>query len=275
MKKEEIKREVRIRYAAVAEGKSSCCDSVFDCCSGGDAKPEVSRAMGYSPKEIESVPAGSDLGLGCGNPTALADLGEGESVLDLGSGGGFDCFLAAQKVGKSGRVVGVDMTVEMIDRARENAALGGMENVEFRLGEIENLPAADNSFDKVISNCVINLSTDKVRVFGEIHRVLKPGGKFIISDIVLESPLPDKVRESAEAYSACIAGALQKEEYLQIIGEAGFTDIIVEKESRFPLTSIISDDSLRLIETTLGISTAEFKGTADSILSVTVSGRKQ
>ena len=169
------------------------------------------------------IPEGANLGLGCGNPVALASLRPGETVLDLGSGGGIDCFLAARKVGPEGRVIGVDMTAEMIHLARENAQKSGLKNVEFRLGEIENLPLEDGSVDAVISNCVINLSTDKERVFREIYRVLKPGGRMMVSDIVLDGELPAKVKDSVAAYTGCIGGALKRDDYLAAIVKAGFT----------------------------------------------------
>jgi ubiquinone/menaquinone biosynthesis C-methylase UbiE len=177
------------------------------------------------------LPEGADLGLGCGNPVALASLKEGEVVLDLGSGPGMDCFLAATRVGQKGKVIGVDMTPDMLDRARSNAAKGDYTNVEFRLGEIENLPMADNSVDVVISNCVINLSPDKPRVFSEIYRVLKPGGRLMVSDIVTEKELPESVKNSSEAYCSCIAGAALKSDYLRTIAKAGFKDITIVGES--------------------------------------------
>lgn len=181
--------------------------------------------MGYSLDDLHSVPEGANLGLGCGNPVALASLKEGEVVLDLGSGAGFDAFLSANRVGKTGRVIGVDMTPEMLETARENVKKGGYENVEFRQGEIENLPVEDNSVDVIISNCVINLSPDKPAVFKEALRVLKPGGRLMVSDIVLLKELPATLKESAEAYVSCVAGASMKDDYLKTIKEAGFKNI--------------------------------------------------
>jgi ubiquinone/menaquinone biosynthesis C-methylase UbiE len=190
---------------------------------------------GYSAEELQAIPEQARMGLGCGNPTALASLREGEVVLDLGAGGGIDCFLAAIAVGKAGKVIGVDMTPEMLHRAREIAGNGGYDNVEFRLGEIENLPVADGTGDVVISNCVINLSTDKSRVFGEAYRVLKPGGRLMVSDIVLTKELPDDVRKSLAAYAGCVAGALLKEDYLAAIAGAGFesVEVVSEQSSGF------------------------------------------
>ncbi|HSO56538.1 MAG TPA: arsenite methyltransferase, partial [Candidatus Nanopelagicales bacterium] len=216
-----IKKFVRERYAGIARQGTSCCGPGTSCGCGGEAE-SGSLKIGYSSKEIEAVPPGADLGLGCGNPVALASLRKGEVVLDLGSGAGFDCFLAAREVGPEGKVIGVDMTPDMIEKARGNAEKGGYGNVEFRLGEIENLPAADHSVDAVLSNCVINLSPDKEKVFSEAYRVLKPGGRVMISDIVLTADLPEAVAGSLAAYAGCIAGALRKEKYLRLMEEAGF-----------------------------------------------------
>ena len=203
-KDEKLKMAVRESYGRVAEQSGSCCSS--GCC--GTAKPEaIAKKIGYTEEEMQAVPTGSNLGLGCGNPIALASLSEGETVLDLGSGAGFDCFLASNIVGPKGLVIGVDMTSEMIARARENALKGGYENVEFRLGEIEALPVEDNTIDIIISNCVINLVPDKGKAFQEAFRVLKPGGRLMVSDIVLQKKLPDFVLESIEAYVGCVAGA--------------------------------------------------------------------
>ncbi|MFC1920691.1 arsenite methyltransferase [Chloroflexota bacterium] len=184
---------------------------------------------------MNAVPDGANLGLGCGNPVAIASLKEGEVVLDLGSGAGFDSFLASNAVGLTGKAIGVDMTPEMLALARENARKGGYENVEFRLGEIENLPVADDSIDVIISNCVINLSPEKKRVFAEAFRVLKPGGRVMVSDIVLLKELPEEVRNSAEAYVGCIAGATMKDEYIGAIKLAGFKDIEVIGETPVPI----------------------------------------
>ena len=190
----------------------------------------MSKAIGYADGDLSTVPEGANLGLGCGNPTALASLKEGEVVLDLGSGAGFDCFLAADKVGESGRVIGVDMTAEMIEKARENARKGDYRNVEFRLGEIENLPMADNSVDVVISNCVINLSPDKKRVYEEAFRILKPGGRVMVSDIALLKELPAALKGNIAAYVGCVAGATTREEYLATVAAVGFKDVEIVNE---------------------------------------------
>ncbi len=221
----DVKEIVRERYAEVAKTGSSCCGTGSTC--GGDA---AATAVGYSKDELATLPEGANLGLGCGNPTAFAQLRPGETVLDLGSGAGIDCFLAAQRVGPTGRVIGVDMTPEMLERARANAAKVNATNVEFRQGFIESLPVEDESVDVVISNCVINLSPDKPAVFREIARVLKPGGRVHVSDIVLNGELPDEVKQYGEAYSACVSGAWQKNDYLGAIAAAGLKDVTLERE---------------------------------------------
>jgi len=245
MESNEKKREVREAYAAVARMDNPCCGSSCSC------GPSVSEQLGYAESDLEAVPEGADLGLGCGNPTAFAYLHEGETVLDLGSGPGLDCFLAARKVGPSGRVIGVDMTPEMIGKARANAEEGRYENVEFRLGEIEHLPVEDASVDLVISNCVINLVPDKARAFTEAFRVLKPGGRLMVSDIVLTRSLPEWLLASKAAYSSCVSGAELRDRYLSCIEDAGFEAITVVKETPFTVYLIAAaeergcgDDSL-------------------------------
>jgi ubiquinone/menaquinone biosynthesis C-methylase UbiE len=231
--------------------------------------------IGYSEEEVNAVPEGANLGLGCGNPTALASLEEGERVLDLGSGGGFDCFLAAKKVGKAGKVIGVDMTPEMLDKARSNAKKGNYTNVEFRLGEIENLPLADNSMDVAISNCVINLAPNKKRVFEEAFRVLAPNGRLMVSDIVLSKKLPKSVQKSARAYSACISGAEIKDKYLDLISKAGFQDVRVLQEKTYPLEFIISEPETKEAMEGLKLTQEEAKDVANSIVSISVSAMKR
>jgi SAM-dependent methyltransferase len=233
MKSKNIKKKVRESYGKIAKkGSSCCCSPTNEPCCGSEAKT-ASRAIGYSDQEIASVPKGANLGLGCGNPIALASIKPGEIVLDLGSGPGFDSFLAAQKVGKAGKVIGIDMTPEMIAKARENARKGKYNNVEFRLGEIENLPVENNSVDIVISNCVINLSPDKEKVFKEAYRVLKPGGRLMVSDLVLLKELPESVKKSDEAYVGCIAGAVLKKDYIRAAERAGFKGLKVVGEVPF------------------------------------------
>jgi ubiquinone/menaquinone biosynthesis C-methylase UbiE len=274
MKETEIKKEVRKRYAEVAKKGSSCCAPASPCCGSGNLAQTISRAIGYSDEELESVPQNSNLGLGCGNPVALASLVEGETVLDLGSGAGFDCFLTANRVGKKGKVIGVDMTPEMIEKARENARKGNYKNVEFRLGEIENIPAADNSVDVVISNCVINLSPDKKRVFGEAFRVLKPGGRLMVSDIVLLKELPDFMRSSIAAYVDCISGAMMKDRYIETIRETGFQEVKVMDEAVFPVEYITNDPTAKAIINKINLSEDKVKDTANSVVSIKVQGIK-
>ncbi len=229
MKDPEIKEHVKKRYGQIAQTRQSCCPS----CSCGPSATDLALRIGYSEEEIKNIPENSNMGLGCGNPVALASLKEGETVLDLGSGGGIDVFLAAKRVGTKGKVIGVDMTEGMVHKARAAALKYGYENVEFRLGEIENLPIEDGSVDVVISNCVINLSPDKEKVFREAHRVLRIDGRIMISDIVTEGELPDEVRKSLDAWAGCVAGALEKSQYLDTIRRAGFGDVRIVSESTY------------------------------------------
>ncbi|MGE5214656.1 MAG: arsenite methyltransferase [Nitrospirota bacterium] len=215
---ETIREEVRRRYGATARGNSSSCAS--ECCASTSA-----NTLGYSAEESAVAPEAASLGLGCGNPLAIASLQPGQTVLDLGSGAGFDCFLAARAVGPSGNVIGVDMTHEMLSKARGNAQKNGFTNVEFRLGEIEALPVADNSIDVIISNCVINLSPEKPRVFREAYRVLRPGGRLAVADVVATATLPDEVREDWAAYTGCVAGASQITDLEEMLRQAGFVEI--------------------------------------------------
>ncbi|MGD2160594.1 MAG: arsenite methyltransferase, partial [Gammaproteobacteria bacterium] len=227
---DEIRQNVRNSYSEVAEASNSgaCCGEQSSCCgvsSDAAINTLVSTRLGYSTADLDAVPEGADMGLGCGNPGAIASIQPGETVLDLGSGGGFDCFLAAAETGDSGRVIGVDMTPAMISKARSNADRGNYQNVEFRLGEIENLPVANDSIDVIISNCVINLSPDKQGVFKETFRVLKNGGRLAISDVVASTELPPEVRDDLQLYSGCMAGASRIDELEQILADSGFTDI--------------------------------------------------
>jgi len=273
MDSEEIKSAVRQHYARAAAG-GGCCGPATPGCCGTSAPAQISRAVGYSEAELAAVPDGANLGLGCGNPVALAALREGDVVVDLGSGGGFDCFLAARRVGASGRVIGVDMTPEMIAKARGNAARDGAENVEFRLGEIEYLPVADASADMVISNCVINLSTDKAQVFREAFRVLKPGGRLMVSDLVLLRPLPDSVRRSVEMYAGCISGAMLEADYLAAMRTAGFVDVEVVASSNYPIDAVNPDATEVALLAGTGIPAEDLRAAADAVASVKVSASK-
>lgn len=274
MKQEEIKKVVRERYASVAREGGSYFSGTTSCCGSATVAEDLSRRAGYCDEELNSVPEGANLGLGCGNPLALASLKEGETVLDLGSGAGFDCFLAAKRVGKEGKVIGVDMTPDMIDRARNNARKGNYTNVEFRLGEIENLPAADNSVDVVISNCVINLAPDKTRVFKEAFRALKPGGRLMVSDIVLLKELPDFVRDSIEAYTGCVAGATKKDEYLKTIKNAGFKEVQILDENNFPVDFLENDPTGRQVIEKLNMHIEDVKEIGKSVVSIRVQAKK-
>jgi SAM-dependent methyltransferase len=269
MKDEEIHKTVRDRYAGKVKDQCSC-GPATSCCGGATAAENISKQIGYTEEDLSAAPEGANLGLGCGNPVALASLKEGETVLDLGSGAGFDCFLAANKVGPKGRVIGVDMTPEMLDRARENARKSEYQNVEFRLGEIEHLPAPDKSVDVVISNCVINLSPDKPAVFKETFRVLKPGGRLMVSDIVLMEDLPDFVKESIDAYVGCVAGASLKDDYLGAIKDAGFKEVEVIGQTGFPADLLLSDPTIKSVVDALGASFEDVKKVADTVISIKV-----
>lgn len=274
MKADQIKEIVKSRYAKVALQSIPCCGTKKSCCGNSDSVEDISKKLGYGDKELNSVPEGANLGLGCGNPVALAGLKEGDVVLDLGSGAGFDAFLAAARVGKDGKVIGVDMTPEMIDKAKANAVKAGVQNVEFRLGEIENLPVSDEEVDVIISNCVINLSPDKEKVFREALRVLKPGGRLMVSDLVLLKQLPEVVRQSVEAYVGCIAGAMMKDEYLAAINAAGFYDVTVVGEDIYPVELAVNDPLAWTICSDSGILSDYAKDMSRSVASIRVSSTK-
>ena len=289
MEEENVKGAVRDAYAKVAknEPRSFAANS---CCGGStNFVSDISLAVGYKKEDLDSVPEGANLGLGCGNPTALASLKKSETVLDLGAGAGFDCFLAANIVGVDGQVIGVDMTPEMVDKARSNARKGDYKNVDFRLGELEHLPVADNSVDVLISNCVINLTPDKAAVFNEAFRVLKPGGRFAVSDIVLLKELPEPVKQSVAAYVGCLSGAVMKEAYLETIRAAGFEKVKIVDEialaSGFEGVEIVdgsplsvdcfaNDPTVQTVRSSLGLTPEELDDVANAVRSIKVAGRK-
>ncbi len=248
MKEKEIKEAVKGRYGQIAkQHQQSCCPS----CSGGASSILQSEGIGYKREDLERVPEGAIMGLGCGNPTAIADLKAGEVVLDLGSGAGVDVFLAASKVGPAGKAIGVDMTKEMIDKAKRIATNHGYQNVEFRLGEMENLPVEDEYVDAIISNCVVNLSPDKSKVFQEAYRALKPGGRLMVSDIVSEGALPDEIKTDSNAWACCIGGALEQQEYLREIKEACFKDIEILSSREFYIENKANQTKEKLLSITV------------------------
>ncbi|MCL4789795.1 MAG: arsenite methyltransferase, partial [Verrucomicrobia bacterium] len=235
---EAVRRMVREGYGKIAGNSGSCCGPAPTCCGSSPAtSADLARHIGYTPEELAALPDGANMGLSCGNPNALAALQPGEAVLDLGAGGGFDVFIAGRKVGSTGRAIGVDMTPEMLAKARQNIAAyrerTGLDNVEFRLGEIEHLPVADNSVDVVISNCVLNLSPDKPQVWREIARVLKPGGRVAVSDLALLRPLPPAVAQNVEALVGCVAGAVLASETERMAKAAGLSDIVLNSKSGY------------------------------------------
>jgi arsenite methyltransferase len=262
MKDEKVRKAVRERYGKIAKTEKCGCGCT-----------ETSEQIGYSRSELDSVPDEANLNLGCGNPVALASLKEGETLVDLGSGGGLDCFLASKKVGSKGKVIGIDMTCEMLEKARANCKKGKYTNVEFRLGEIENLPVADNTADIIISNCVINLSPNKQRVFQEAYRVLKPKGRLMISDIVLLSDIPENIKNNMLAYVGCIAGAEKKDEYLNKIKQAGFEQVKVVEENHLPEMMLDAPDVKAVIDE-LKLSRKRISELANAVVSMRVAATK-
>lgn len=266
----ELRQKVSEGYAKIARlasRRSSCCGAERTRPGG------VSQSKGYSAAQLDALPDGADLGLGCGNPTAIDTLKPGEVVVDLGAGAGIDVFLAAREVGPSGRVIGVDMTDEMLARARKNAERGGYTNVEFRKGVIEDLPVEDASVDLIISNCVINLSPEKDRVFAEAFRVLKPGGRLMVSDIVLERALPEGVEEDLAAYVGCIAGAVLRDDYLKVMRDAGFDDVDVVGEAT--AASAFGVEEVANLAATHGLDAAAARQTLTAVTSLQIRAVKK
>lgn len=295
-----LKSAVRDRYAGFVTKNQSCCgtpsalrgslaaqtppdpqaetrqsrDSASSSCCGSGNPGDASLNLGYGAQDLSAVPEGANLGLGCGNPVALAALKPGETVLDLGSGAGFDAFLASTRVGPEGRVIGVDMTPEMIERATALAKTHGYANVEFRQGDIEALPVADASVDVILSNCVVNLTTDKAQAFREAFRVLKPGGRLQVSDLVLARPLPEALLGDLDAYAACVSGAMLKDDYLAAIGAAGFTDVSVVGERGYSLDMFSPELLEAARERYPGLSSEELEAAAGAVLSIQVEATK-
>jgi SAM-dependent methyltransferase len=261
----QVREKVKQGYARVAKQAAS---------EEPPHAAELGRRIGYDEEQLGAVPEGANLGLGCGNPTAIDQLRPGETVVDLGSGAGMDAFLAARQVGPGGKVIGVDMTDAMLDKARENARKIGATHVEFRKGQIEHLPIEDESVDAIISNCVINLSPEKDRVFREAFRVLRPGGRMMISDLVLERPLPSEIMSTVDAYLGCVGGASLRGEYLETIAKAGFGEVRVERETRFADAVSLDDPQVREAMDRFGISLEQVKDFLGSVTSLHLFARK-
>jgi arsenite methyltransferase len=276
MNNSEIQKNVKNGYAAILKRskKVKFMPTFLTCCDLKAVVKDISYQIGYSENELQRVPEGANLGIGCGNPTALSSITKGETILDLGSGAGFDCFLAANETGETGKVIGVDLTPEMVAQARINAKKGNYQHVEFKVGAIENLPIESDSIDLIISNCVINLSNQKEQVFSEAYRVAKQHGRIMISDIVLLHDLPDYVKNSVEGHIACLAGAVRIENYFDGLSKAGFTEIKIDKQSIFPMELMLNDPLAEKIVRENKLSEKEIKGIANSIASISISARK-
>jgi arsenite methyltransferase len=276
MNNEKIQKNVKSGYANILKRntKKSFLPNIFQCCDPKEIATDIGKKIGYSEEELRNVPEDANLGIGCGNPTGLASIKKGETILDLGSGAGFDCFLASKETGETGKVIGVDITPEMVAQAKKNADKGNYKNVEFKVGEIENLPIESNSIDLIISNCVINLSNQKDQVFKEAFRVAKSNGRIMISDIILLHDLPDYVKNSVEGHIACLAGAVRKEDYINAIARAGFSDISIDKEASFPIELMLNDPIAEKIVRENNLTEKEIKSIANSIASISISAKK-
>lgn len=276
MNNEQIQKNVKSGYADIVKRntKKSFLPNIFQCCDPKEIATDIGKKIGYSEEELKNVPEDANLGIGCGNPTALASIKKGETILDLGSGAGFDCFLASRETGETGKVIGVDITPEMVAQAKKNAEKGNYKNVEFKVSEIENLPVESNSIDLIISNCVINLSNQKEQVFNEAFRVAKPNGRIMISDIILLNDLPDYVKNSVEGHIACLAGAVRKEDYINAITKAGFTEISIDKQAPFPIELMLNDPIAEKIVRENNLTEKEIKDIANSIASISISAKK-
>ena len=265
-----VKARVREIYSQVADNESSCGGSS----PGTSSVSDISMSLGYSLQDVTEVPDGANLGVGCGNPLALGGLHGGETVLDLGSGAGFDCFLAAGRVGREGRVIGIDMTSEMIARARRGASAGGYSNVEFRLGDIEDLPVDDGQVDLVISNCVIDLAPDKARVFAEAFRVLKPGGRLAVSDTLRTSELPNEVKDAIGPYLSCMPGGVMKDDYIASVKAAGFLEFEIVQETVFPAELVFEDEFTEVMLARGDATPGQLEEADQSVISIKFRARK-
>jgi len=276
MIKEKHASNVKKGYAEIVKRRTqkSFFPKLFQCCDPKDIAAYIGIEIGYSETEIINVPENANLGIGCGNPTAIASIKKGETILDLGSGAGFDCFLASNETGETGKVIGVDFTPEMVAQANKNAEKGNYKNIEFKIGEIENLPVESNSVDLIISNCVINLASQKEQVFNEAYRVAKPKGRIMISDIVLLNDLPDYVKNSVEGHIACLAGAVRKVDYINAIAKAGFTEINIVKEAKFPIELMLNDPIAEKIVRENNLTQKEISAISNSIASISISAIK-
>lgn len=272
-----VKKSVVDSYGKLAKATSgNLFTKLFACCNPTDLANEVGEKIGYSKEEIHSVPEGANLGVGCGNPSALAKIKQGQTVVDLGSGAGFDAFLAAPLVAGKGKIIGIDLSDDMLALAQKNAIKGGYENVEFIKGDIEQLPLQSEIADHIISNCVINLSLNKGAVYQEAFRVLKPGGRLSISDIVLEKELPDFVKNSLAGHIACVSGAEKLDDYLQYVKDAGFKDVKIETKTTFPLELMLTDPQVKRIakEMNFNLNSEEAKDIASRVTSISLSAIK-
>ena len=277
MMQKSVKESVVESYGKLAKStENGLFSKLFACCDPNDNAYVVGKKIGYSEEILKSVPDGSNLGVGCGNPSALADIKKGETVIDLGSGAGFDAFIVSRIVEKEGKVIGIDLSDEMLQLARKNAAKGNYSNVDFIKGDIEKLPLAENIAEHVISNCVINLSLNKGEVFKEAYRVLKNDGKLSISDIVLREELPDFIKNSLGGHIACVSGAEKVEDYLQYIKDASFKDIKIESKAEFPLELMLADPQVMKIakETNFKLDSKEAKDIASKVVSISLSAKK-
>lgn len=276
MNSEQIQKNIKSGYAEIVKRntKKSFLPNLFQCCDPKVIANDIGKKIGYSEYELQNVPDDANLGIGCGNPTAIASIIKGETILDLGSGAGFDCFLAAIETGETGKVIGVDITPEMVFLAQKNADKGNYKNVEFIIGAIEKLPVESDSIDLIISNCVINLSNQKEKVFEEAFRVVKQNGRIIISDIILLKELPDYVKNSVEGHIACLSGAVTKEHYIDAILKAGFVDIKITKQVAFPIELMLNDPIAKKIVIENNLTKNEIKSIADSIASISISAKK-